>query len=282
MNEQAFINILIAEDNEVSREMMAGVLKTRGYRPITAGDGEAAIQALKDYDIDLALVDLQMAPVGGFEFVKHLVVKGSDIPVVIVTANNSSEVLVEAGNLGVIKVIQKPIEPDRLLATVDRVLRRRGINPQPLGVQKHDTQFTPEALMRRTIELAEKNMMSGKGGPFGAIVTDADGHVLGEGVNGRTSRIDPTAHAEVMAIRQAAEKIGKTSLEGCALYCSSQPTKIGQALVESVCIDKVYYGMSYDDVGQMREHVQSCVPQYEQIGKEQALEMFQKWQEKKG
>lgn len=281
MSDEAFINILIAEDNDVSREMMAGILKTRGFNILQARDGDSAIEVVKIQDVDLALVDINMAPKGGFEFVKYLVSKGMDIPVVIITGDDSSDILIEANALGVARVFQKPVEPERLLQTVERTLKKRGLNPNPMGVEEHRVHFTPEELMDKAIALAAHNVQSGNGGPFGAILSDAQGKVIGEGVNGRTSRIDPTAHSEVMAIRQAAEKLGKTSLDGCVLYCSSQPTRIGQALIESVGIEKVYFGLTHEDIGQLREHNKTSQPVYEQMHKDKALGVFKNWEAKK-
>ena len=74
-----------------------------------------------------------------------------------------------------------------------------------------------------------------------------------------------------MAIRRAAERLNQTSLKDCVLYCSSEPTKIGQALVESVGITKVYYGLSHDDVGQV--HMPAS-PVYEQLFRDEAVAMF--------
>ena len=118
MTETNFINILIAEDNEISREMMASVLRTQGYNIHGAIDGETAIKVIQDYAIDVALVDLNMSPVGGLEFVRYLVTEGSKIPVVIITGDDSADILTEASSLGVRRVLQKPVEPDRLIELV--------------------------------------------------------------------------------------------------------------------------------------------------------------------
>lgn len=274
MSENNFITILIAEDNDISREMMAGILKTQGYGIVHATDGDDAIAQMKEHDVDMALVDINMAPTGGFEFVKHLVVNGSKIPVAIVTGDESTDILTEASALGVAQVIQKPINPDRLLQIVSRLLKRRGLNPTPLGVSQHQSTFSHEELMQKAIDLAQRNNASGKGGPYGAVIADLSGKILGEGTNGIKSRVDPIAHAEVMAIRQAAERLGETSFSDCVMYSSSQPTQIGQALIESVGIQKVYYGLSHEDVSEIRGSVQTVQPEYEQICKNEALEMF--------
>lgn len=279
-----FIHILIAEDNQVSRDLMTGILETQGYQIHGATDGDSAIDVINEHNIDVALVDINMAPKGGFEFVKFLVAKGIDIPVVVITGDNSSDILTEANSLGVMRVLQKPVEPKRLIETVERILKRRGFNPSALAVQTHDTTHSHEALMSKVIDMAIKNASTGKGGPYGALIADANGKILGEGVNGRVSRMDPTAHAEVMAIRQAAEKLGSGDLSNCVLYCSSQPTKIGEALIESVDLKTVYYALTHDEVRHIRDQMTNygkekpsgeyTTPEYEQLGRDQAVEMF--------
>ncbi len=271
---EGFINILVAEDNDVSRNMMTSILRAKGYKTHDAIDGDSAIKVVESNDVDMALVDVNMAPTGGFEFVKYTLTQGMDIPVVIITGDDSADLLMEASSLGVAKVMQKPVAPDRLLDTVVRVLKRKGLNPSPLAVQEHNTRYTPEQLMDQTLELASENVRSGKGGPFAALVATKDGQVLGTGRNGKASRYDPTAHAEVIAIRQAVEKIGKDDLSDCILYCSSQPTRIGQALVQSVGILDVYFGLSHEDTGQIKQHKDIKEASYQQLCRDQALAMY--------
>ncbi|MEM7651242.1 MAG: response regulator [Pseudomonadota bacterium] len=274
MSDNFFINILIAEDNDVSREMMSGVLRTHGFRVFGAIDGESAIKVVDERPIDLALVDINMAPTGGFEFVKHLIARGLKIPVVVITGDDSADLLMEASSLSVAKVIQKPVTPERLIQTVERILKRNGVNLSPLVVESHDTNYSSDELMEKTLELAAENAKAKKGGPFAAIVADKAGKILGTGTNGLASRVDPTAHAEVMAIRKAAEKLGKPDLSDCVLYCSSQPTRIGEALISSVCISEVYFGLSHEDAGSIDAHKESCTPKYQQIQRNEALTMF--------
>lgn len=285
MNEN--ISILVAEDNEVSRELMCAILKTQGYCVVPATDGEDAIQKIKQQDIDLALVDLNMEPKGGFEFVKYLVINGISLPVVIVTADDSSDILMRANDLGVSRVLQKPVEPERLTGTVQRLLKRYGHNLNFIASETRTDKYTPDQLMQRAIELAERNAKTRKGGPFGAVVANLDGEILGEGVNGITSRVDPTAHAEIMAIRQAAEKLGKSDLYDCALYCSSEPTMMGQALIISVGIKQVYYGLSHKDIKELRAKDAAVRDSfsgktiadvaYTQINHVHAMTMFERW-----
>ena len=270
----ASINILLAEDNDVTRNMLAGILQTQGYNIIHATDGGSAIQKIQEQEIHMAFVDINMEPTGGLEFVKYIVVHGFQIPVAIITGEDGSDILTEASALGVLQVMQKPIDPARLLKVATRMLKKQGISPTAMGSETHKSTFSHEELMQKAIEIAEKNALGGRGGPYGAVIASADGQILGEGVNGIQSRVDPIAHAEVMAIRQASERLGELTFNDCYLYCSSEPTKVGRALIESVGVKKVFYGLSADEVAQVRGRAPSSDPEYEQICKDEAMEML--------
>ncbi len=79
-----------------------------------------------------------------------------------------------------------------------------------------------DRFMERAIALAIDNVKSGSGGPFAALVVK-DGHIIGEGTNCVTSTNDPTAHAEVVAIREACRALGDFQLMGCDLYTTCEP-----------------------------------------------------------
>ena len=76
--------------------------------------------------------------------------------------------------------------------------------------------------MRHAVRLSAEAMREGKGGPFGAVIVK-DGEVIAEGWNRVTSTNDPTAHAEVTAIRRACEGLGTFSLQGCEIFTSCEP-----------------------------------------------------------
>jgi tRNA(Arg) A34 adenosine deaminase TadA len=78
------------------------------------------------------------------------------------------------------------------------------------------------AFLARAVDLSREHMEAGAGGPFGSVVV-LDGAVIGEGWNRVTSTNDPTAHAEVVAIRRACESVGRFSLQGATLYASCEP-----------------------------------------------------------
>jgi guanine deaminase len=86
--------------------------------------------------------------------------------------------------------------------------------------------------MRRAIALALKNVRSGRGGPFGAVVAK-DGRIIAEGANCVTATNDPTAHAEIVAIREACRALKKFQLDGCDLYTSCEPCPM--------CLGAIYW-----------------------------------------
>jgi len=91
---------------------------------------------------------------------------------------------------------------------------------------------SPEEFMRRAIALSREGMESGKGGPFGAVVV-REGRIVGEGVNQVTSANDPTAHAEIVAIRAACRALGRFDLRGCEIYTSCEPCPM--------CLGAIYW-----------------------------------------
>ena len=106
-------------------------------------------------------------------------------------------------------------------------------------------QPNPEFL-RRAIALATQNVAEARGGPFGAVIV-RDGKIVGEGVNSVTAANDPTAHAEVNAIRAAAKTLGAFTLAGCELYTSCEPCPMCLAAAYWARLDAVYYGASAAD-----------------------------------
>ena len=106
--------------------------------------------------------------------------------------------------------------------------------------------MSDEAFMRRAVALSLENAQSARGGPFGAVVV-RDGRVLGEGVNRVTDSADPTAHAEIVAIRAACRTLGTHNLSGATIYTSCEPCPMCLAAVLWARIDRMVYACSRDD-----------------------------------
>jgi guanine deaminase len=94
--------------------------------------------------------------------------------------------------------------------------------------------------LRHAIQLGLNKMQQGFGGPFGAIVVK-DGQIVSEGWNAVTSSNDPTAHAEVQAIRKACEKLKSYQLDGCVLYTSCEPCPMCLGAIYWARPEKIYY-----------------------------------------
>jgi tRNA(Arg) A34 adenosine deaminase TadA len=100
--------------------------------------------------------------------------------------------------------------------------------------------------MRRAIELATENVRSGAGGPFGAVIVRGD-VMVAEGANLVTATNDPTAHAEVIAIRRACSLLGTYELGGCAIYCSCEPCPMCLSAIYWARLDVIYHGSTAED-----------------------------------
>jgi tRNA(Arg) A34 adenosine deaminase TadA len=144
--------------------------------------------------------------------------------------------------------------------------------------------------MRRAIELSVENVNAGRGGPFAALVVRS-GEVIAEGTNLVTSTNDPTAHAEVVAIREACRRLKCFELKGCEIYSSAEPCPMCMGLVYWARLAKVYYGNSaqdaakagFDDAFIYREltlpSVERAIPM-EQIMRQEARAGFVAWEKK--
>ena len=106
-----------------------------------------------------------------------------------------------------------------------------------------------EQFMREAIALASSNIDNG-GGPFGAVIV-RDGKVVGRGVNRVTANNDPTAHAEVSAIRDACKALNTFDLSGCEIYTSCEPCPMCLGSIYWARIGRIYYGNTQADAAEI-------------------------------
>ena len=110
-----------------------------------------------------------------------------------------------------------------------------------------------EKNMNKYMEIVKNKSIEGfknkEGGPFGAIITDREGNIIAEGNNRVLCSNDPTAHAEVVAIRRACEKLKTYNLSGYILYTSCEPCPMCLSAIIWANIKKVYYGCTKEDAG---------------------------------
>ncbi|MDY7393925.1 nucleoside deaminase [Aureibaculum sp. 2210JD6-5] len=147
-----------------------------------------------------------------------------------------------------------------------------------------------ELFMNEAIQLAIDGMNANEGGPFGCVIVK-DGKIVGRGNNKVTSNNDPTAHAEVTAIRDACQHLKSFQLEGCTIYTSCEPCPMCLGAIYWARPDKVYFGCNHADAAKVGfddsfiykeldlDFDKRSIP-FQQISRNDALTAFKKWSEK--
>jgi len=141
--------------------------------------------------------------------------------------------------------------------------------------------------MKRAITLAQNGIENNDGGPFGAVIVK-DGKIVGEGNNRVTSTNDPTAHAEVVAIRNACKHLNSFQLEGCIVYTSCEPCPMCLGAIYWARPDKIYYACSREDAAAIGFDDDFIYQEFSKINeernipliqecREEALTLFQEW-----
>lgn len=147
-----------------------------------------------------------------------------------------------------------------------------------------------EAFMNEAFAEAFLSMRSNVGGPFGAVVVK-DGKILGRGGNRVLDENDPTAHAEIVAIRDACKRQGTFDLDGAEIYATCEPCPMCFSAIYWAGIKKVYYTLDRHDaasIGFRDNHIYEEIARpagerhlrYEQLNHPQAAELFSEWKEK--
>ncbi|GGF05949.1 tRNA-specific adenosine deaminase [Aliidongia dinghuensis] len=110
--------------------------------------------------------------------------------------------------------------------------------------------MSAEIFMRRAIALSVEQVRAGVGGPFGAVIVK-DGRIIAEGANRVTSSHDPTAHAEIVAIRNACAALHDFNLAGCEIYTSCEPCPMCLAAIYWARLDRIHYGNGRADAARI-------------------------------
>ena len=146
-----------------------------------------------------------------------------------------------------------------------------------------------EELMMRACQLAEESVRQG-GGPFGAVIA-RNGEIIAEGSNCVTIHHDPTAHAEVTAIRKATQALATHNLSGCEIYTSCEPCPMCLGAIYWARLDKIYYGNNREDAAkigfdddfiyreiELKPEMRSLPSEI--LMQEEAIKAFKMWTEK--
>src|ERR1700760_4992218 len=115
--------------------------------------------------------------------------------------------------------------------------------------------------MQRVLELAQRGMDTGHGGPFGSVIVK-DGEIVGEAHNEVLSSNDPTAHAELLAVRRASAKLKTFNLSGCELYTNGAPCCMCMSSMLWAKIDRAYYPLAIHDSSDIGR---GCIPFYDEL-----------------
>jgi len=145
-----------------------------------------------------------------------------------------------------------------------------------------------EKFMQMAIELSEYNVKQGLGGPFGAVIVK-DGMVLARSANKVVSTNDPTAHAEVSAIRLACQELGTFNLDGCEIYTSCEPCPMCLGAIYWARISKIYYANTKADAAAIGFDDHFIYDELElpmdkrrtpivQLMRDEALQVFKQWE----
>lgn len=144
--------------------------------------------------------------------------------------------------------------------------------------------------LRRAIQLAEEGMDKGHGGPFGAVIVK-NGEIIAEANNNVTHKNDPTAHAEVVAIRKACENLGDFQLKDCILYTSCEPCPMCLGAIYWARPEKVFYALTREDAAKIGFDDQFIYDEiavnmddrkipFQNLMREEGLPVFEKWEAK--
>jgi guanine deaminase len=144
--------------------------------------------------------------------------------------------------------------------------------------------------LREAIRLSLDKMQGDEGGPFGAVIV-RDRQVIGRGWNRVTSTNDPTAHSEIMAIREACARLKAFHLAGCEIYCSCEPCPMCLAAIYWSRVERIYYAATSEDAAAVgfddrsiyqevaRSSAQRSIPMMQSL-REEACAAFTAWQQK--
>jgi len=126
MANEAGVRVLLVEDDEDNRELMAEVLESAGYQVVTAGSGAEGLRTLAESSVDVVVTDVGMPGMGGLEVARAAKEIAPRVPVVVVTGYAEREDIASARGREVDAVLVKPVDPDSLTATVADMVAARG------------------------------------------------------------------------------------------------------------------------------------------------------------
>lgn len=238
--------VLIVLGNEITRRLLSGLLRSLEILVEEASGESDAFRSFAHQPAALLL--------DGDEDEKQLASlimswrsAHAAVPVMLMRQSPQSPLPDVLAKLEDIHLLSKPVEPKDVEALL------AGAKPPPpaplidmptlLVVDGKDPRIN---YMQRAIDLSQQMMVENRGGPFGAVIV-RHGEIIAEGWNEVTSLNDPTAHAEVQAIRKATAALGDFSLSGCEIYTSCEPCPMCLSAIYWARLDRVYFANTRED-----------------------------------
>jgi tRNA(Arg) A34 adenosine deaminase TadA/CheY-like chemotaxis protein len=204
----------------------------------------------------LVILDVEGDNVDNIGFIRKMQMEHRKVPLVAMLEGASHDAARERLDMPNVSFLEKPVMPSALLQNIEGHLLpgvaqaiaaddAPALLPETVAATA-EIQAQREGFMRRAIDLSQEKMDANCGGPFGAVIVRG-GKIIAEGWNCVTSANDPTAHAEVVAIRNAAQEIGSFMLEGCEIYTSCEPCPMCLAAIYWARLDRMFYANMRED-----------------------------------
>ena len=238
-------HILIVEPNDITRKLIIGILSKSGYRVSEATNGDEAVSLLAKKP-DLVILDVEADSADTLGFLRKMQKDHAKMPMIALLETADKEEMQQRINMPRLSFVDKPVAPLPLLSSVENHLAAAATRASVAAAAESDVDIQRKQFMRRAIDLSQQKMDENCGGPFGAVIVKA-GKIIGEGWNCVTSTNDPTAHAEMVAIRNASAAIKNFKLEGCEIYTSCEPCPMCLSAIYWARIDKIFYANLRED-----------------------------------
>ena len=237
--------VLVLEPNDITRKLIVSILSKAGYAAFEASKSDDAVGLLARKP-DVVVMDVEHDDADNFGFLKKMQKDHGKTPLVALTDSGDREALQARINLPRVTFLDKPVNPMIVLSSVDGLLAADAANNAAAARGDSDVEQQRKTFMRRAIDISQQKMDENCGGPFGAVIVKG-GKIVGEGWNCVTSTNDPTAHAEMVAIRNAAAATKNFKLEGCDIYTSCEPCPMCLSAIYWARIDKIFYANLRED-----------------------------------
>jgi tRNA(Arg) A34 adenosine deaminase TadA/CheY-like chemotaxis protein len=284
-------HVIVVEPNDITRKLILGVVGKNGYTVYEARHGDEAVSHLARSKPDLVILDVEGDSVDSQGFITKIQKDHRKTPLIALTETADREAVQQRLNMPNLTFLDKPVNLQALLAAIESMLVAEAVSQASNARADTELETQRKILMRRAIDLSQQKMDENCGGPFGAVIARGS-KIVGEGWNCVTSTNDPTAHAEMVAIRNASAALKSFKLDGCDIYTSCEPCPMCLAAIYWARIDKVFYGNMREDAERIGFddaliYSEIALPEnkrqlpFSRLLREEAVIVFDNWEKKR-